>query len=58
MGSWVMTVSILSQEGTVISEASREKGLLTGTIGDFVGSSILEITSETGDITVKVVMID
>ena len=42
----------------MISEASREKGLLTGTIGDFVGSSILEITSETGDITVKVIMID
>eukprot|EP01048_Picozoa_sp_COSAG05_P015016 COSAG05_NODE_1758_length_4138_cov_1092.842783_3_plen_136_part_00 len=43
-------------EGTVISYGLREKGALTGTIGHYPGGASLVIRSDSGDVTVKVVM--
>ena len=48
-------LSISGAEGTVINEALREKGRLTGSIGNFQGGASIYIVSNTGDVTVKVI---
>ena len=47
-------LSISGAEGTTVAEAQRKRGLLTGLIGDHSGA-FLEIISDTGDVTVRVI---
>ena len=48
-------LAISGSEGTIINEALREKGRLTGSIGTFQGGASIFVTSNTGDVTVRVV---
>jgi|EP01043_Picozoa_sp_COSAG02_P031142 hypothetical protein len=48
-------LSISGAEGTIINEALREKGRLTGSIGGYQGGARIYIKSNTGDVTVKVI---